>query len=247
MMKNQPLKNFRIIPVLFCFFLFSSCNEWFNLRSITGSGNVITEHRKIDQNFVGIDVSSGIDVVVKQADTFEVVVEADDNLQDKITTTVQNGILVIDCEYNSFLDVSSKTVIVKMPKIEQLESSSASSITSEMTLKTNEIDISSSSGSSIDLKISADKLTCKASSGSDIRLNGLALELHAKASSGSDIDAKAMPANRVYAKSSSGSSIEVNAIIELQARASSGSSINYVKTPKKIIKESSSGASINLN
>ncbi|AWG21589.1 DUF2807 domain-containing protein [Flavobacterium faecale] len=247
MMKNSLLMAYKIIPALFCLLLLSSCNDWFNLKSITGSGNVITENRKIDENFVGIDVSNGIDVIVKHGDNFEVIVEADDNLQDEITTTVKNGILVIDCEYNSFLDVSSKKVIVTMPKIEQLESSSASSITSEMTLKTNAIDISSSSGSSVDLKINADKLTCKASSGSDITLRGLALELEAKASSGSDIEAKDMAANKVIARSSSGSSIEVNPIVELQANASSGSSINYLKTPKKISRESSSGASIGLN
>lgn len=245
-MKNQRLIPYKITLALFSLLLLTSCHDWYTLKSITGSGNVITENRKIDQTFTGIDVSNGIDVIIQQGNTIEVIVEADDNLQDEITTTVKNGILVIECEYNSFLDVSSKKVIVKMPKIDQLESSSASSITSEMTIKTNAIDISSSSGSSVDLKINADKLSCKASSGSDITLTGLALELNAKASSGSDIDAKDMPANKVVAKSSSGSSIEVNPILELQADASSGSSINYVKTPKKISRESSSGASISL-
>jgi hypothetical protein len=57
-------------------------------------------------------------------------VEADDNLQKHIITTVENGILVISCE-TYFINTEVMKVTVKMPVIEQLEASSDASITSK--------------------------------------------------------------------------------------------------------------------
>jgi hypothetical protein len=51
-------------------------------------------------------------------------VEADDNLQKHIITTVENGILVISCDETYFINTEVMKVTVKMPVIEQLEASS---------------------------------------------------------------------------------------------------------------------------
>ncbi|MGO4822434.1 MULTISPECIES: head GIN domain-containing protein [unclassified Flavobacterium] len=226
---------------------FTSCNYSVNLKSITGSGNVTTENRPINENFKSIEVSNAIDVVVEQADKFEVTVEADDNLQENITTKVENGVLIIACDYNSFIDINSKKVTVKMPIIEELQASSASTITNINTIKGESVDLRTSSAANIDLHLEAEKVICKTSSGSSINVDGLALHLETTASSGSVIDAKDLQVNEATARSSSGASIQVNPIVSLKARASSGSSITYTKTPKSIEKNSSSGGSIGLN
>ncbi|MEI9957281.1 MAG: DUF2807 domain-containing protein [Ferruginibacter sp.] len=53
----------------------------------TGSGNVVTENRTVD-NFTGIDVSSSFDVEVKIGSPASVRVEADDNIIKYIVTKV---------------------------------------------------------------------------------------------------------------------------------------------------------------
>ena len=78
-------------------------------------------------------------------------------------------------------------------------------------------------------------------------LSGKALTLDTKSSSGSEIDAKDLAANEITAQSTSGSNTTVNPIVLLNAKASSGSSIDYVKEPKKVIKEETSGGSVSLN
>lgn len=234
----------KIILVTLAALLVSSCNYSVNMNAVKGSGNVTTETRQIDQDFNSIDVSNSIDVIIEQADNFEVKVEADDNLQDEIKIKVENGVLIIESDDRSFMDVSAKTVFVKMPLIQDLHASSSATIKSAKTIKASNIDISSSSAAEINIAVEADNIKCKATSGSDLYLEGLALALEVTASSGSEINTADLPANEITAKSSSGASIKVHPILSLKARASSGSDITYVKTPKTIEKKESSGASI---
>ncbi|WP_369753254.1 head GIN domain-containing protein [Flavobacterium sp. WC2409] len=234
----------KFILVALTALLFASCNYSINSKSIKGSGNVTTENRKVEGDFKSIEVSNAIDLVIEQGDNKEISVEADDNLQNSITTKVENGVLIVACDYNSFINIESKKVTVKMPIIEELQASSASSIRSINTLKGEKISLRASSAATIDVKIESDNIASKSSSGSTISMNGMALNLEAIASSGSTINAKELLANEVSAKSSSGSSIHVHPIVSLKAKASSGSSITYNNTPHSLEKNSSSGASI---
>jgi hypothetical protein len=234
----------KFILVTLAAVLFGSCNYAVNSKSITGSGHVTTENRIITQDFKSVEVSNAINLVIEQADKKEIIVEADDNLQNYITTKVENGVLIVACDYNSFIDIHSKKVIVRMPILEELRASSASSITSINTLKAENISLRSSSAANINVKIKADNITSKSSSGSTISMEGLALSLETIASSGSTINANELLANEVSAKSSSGSSIHVHPIVSLKAKASSGSSIEYNNMPQSIEKKSSSGGSI---
>lgn len=224
--------------------LFASCNQSLNIKAITGSGHVTTENRNVAGDFKSIEVSNGIDLIIEQSDKTEIIVEADDNLQNSITTTVENGVLIVACDYNSFIDIESKKVTVKMPVIEALRASSASTITGINALKSENITLRTSSAASMNLNVKSDNISCKSSSGSSINIEGLALNLEVTASSGSDIDANDLLANEVSAVASSGATISVHPIVSLKAKASSGSDINYNSTPKSIEKKSSSGGSI---
>ena len=234
----------KFILVILTALLFASCNHSINLNSIEGSGNVTTEKRNIEDDFKSIEVNNAIDLVIEQSPTTEIVVEADDNLQKHITTTVENGTLVISFDKNSFFNVGSKKVIVKMPVIDELEATSSATITSKNTLKGENIRLNASSGASIDINIESDNITCDSSSGSTITINGKALQMKATASSGSEIKADQLFANEVSADVSSGSSISVHPIVSLKAEASSGGNINYNIQPKSMQKKTSSGGSI---
>ncbi|MBF4518933.1 DUF2807 domain-containing protein [Flavobacterium sp. ANB] len=223
--------------------LFASCN--LNMNTVEGSGNVTTEKRIVQGDFKNIQVSNAIDLVVEQSDNYEVVVEADDNLQKEIVTKVENGTLVVRCKFSSFRNVTMKKVTVKMPNIEKLDASSASSIHSKNVIQGENIELESSSAANMDVNIESDNIVVRASSGSVIRVEGKALKVQTKASSGSSIDAGNLLANEVDADVSSGGSTEVHPILSLKAGASSGGSINYINVPKTIEKNSSSGGSIN--
>ncbi len=234
----------KFILVVLTALLFASCKHSINLNSLEGSGNVTTEKRTVTGNFKNIEVSNSINVVLEQSNETEIVVEADDNLQKHIITTVENGTLVISCDETYFINTEVMKVTVKMPVIEQLEANSDASITSKSTIKGENIALNTSSAATIDLIIEADDITCDSSSGSTIKIDGLALKTQLSASSGSAINGKNLASNEVTADVSSGATISTSAIVSLDAEASSGGSISYSKEPKSIRKESNSGGSI---
>ena len=234
----------KFILVALTALLFSSCNHSINLNAIEGSGNVTTERRNVEGDFKSIEVNNAIEVVIEQSDKTEIVVEADDNLQKHITTKVENGTLIISCDKNSFSNMKSKKVRVKMPVIDELEATSGSTITSKNILKGENIRLNTSSAAAIDISIESDNITCDSSSGSNITINGKALQIKTTASSGSEINADALLANEVSADVSSGASISVHPIVSLNAQASSGGNITYDIQPKSIQKNTSSGGSI---
>jgi hypothetical protein len=224
--------------------IFSSCNRSFNIGfDVKGSGNITTETRLENQNFKSIDVGQGIEVNLEQTNTTSISVVVDDNLQNHIITKIENGVLIIksDISYNA---TETPIVNIKMPIVSQLTASSGSEINSIGTLISNAMLAKSSSGSSINIEVEADAITLESSSGSTIVVSGKALKLETISSSGSSIDAKGLQSNQVLAQATSGSSTSTYPILSLNAKASSGSSIDYYKVPKKIVKEESSGGSI---
>ena len=234
----------KIILVTLFAVLFASCNNISHMNSISGSGNVTTETRNVTATFKNIKVSNAIDLVIEQADITEIVVETDDNLQDIITTKVENGVLIIKSNSSSFRNATSKKVTVKMPIIEDLDASSAATISCKNIIKGENISLSTSSAANINLKIESDNIYCDSSSGSEIIISGKALKLDTSSSSGSSIHAEDLMANEVIADASSGSSINLHPIVSLNAEASSGASVSYNIEPKTIQKRSSSGGSV---
>ncbi|MEL1243906.1 head GIN domain-containing protein [Flavobacterium sp. DGU11] len=223
--------------------LFFSCGIDVNFKQMDGSGNVVTKERKLTGDYKAISVARGLEVVIEQGSNYAVIVEADDNLQDHITTEVSNGELKISADVN-IRNATSKKVIVKLPHIESIEASSGSSITSRNTLKSESIDLSSGSGSSLDVTIEAKDSSCESGSGSTLTLAGKVDNLQTESSSGSSLNARKLTAKKVIAEASSGSTSTVNAVESLSAQASSGASINYVSTPANLTKKASSGGSV---
>ena len=235
------------LVALFLTLSLASCNANLNLGDgIDGSGNVVIEKRTIDAPFTKIDASTGVEVIVEQGAATEVEVEVDDNLMEHIVTRVENGTLIVKIDGN-INTMESAIVRVSTKTIEGLESSSGATIRSKNTLKGTNLALKSSSGSTINTDLEYEKVSSESTSGSEIKLSGKALTLDTKSSSGSEIDAKDLAANEITAQSTSGSNTTVNPIVLLNAKASSGSSIDYVKEPKKVIKEETSGGSVSLN
>ena len=234
------------IMVLFISILLTSCNANLNIGDgIEGSGNVITEKRKITDSFTKIKASTGVEVILEQGNTTEIEVEIDDNLIEYVITKVENGTLIAKIDGNI---TTSEVIIIriKTAEIDGLKASSGASIRSKNTLRGTNITFETSSGSVINADLEYEKVVSEASSGSEITLSGKALIVETSSSSGSTINAQDLAANEITAESTSGSNTTVNPIVLLNAKASSGSSIVYVKAVKKIVKEESSGGSVSI-
>ncbi len=242
-MKIAHLILSKTLVVFFILFSLASCHTSIDFGRTDGDGNVVTQKRTLTEKFDKIEVNTGIEVVVSQNDIASVEVEIDENIQSMITTTVENGVLIVSSSepYNTN---SSPTVRVKMPYIAGLKSSSGATIKSGTTLKTTSIIVDSSSGSEISIEVEADYISMESTSGSSIDVIGKALKAETSSSSGSDIDAGKLMANEVFSQVSSGSTTYVYPIISLKGKASSGGDIRYKNIPQNLDKDESSGGSI---
>lgn len=234
-------------------------------ENISSSG--VTQVRNVGK-FTGVSVSSGIKVNFTQGNNQSVIVDTDQNLQQYVTTEVENGILVIAVKYkeNRNLNFNKLLVTIEAPRLSSVKVSSGSLFTTLNTIKENDFDskISSganlnadlniansvkvdiSSGSSARIASTSRTLQFEGSSGSMATLEGTADKIYLDLSSATACNAQNLIAKNVIADASSGANIKVHATETLTATASSGASIRYKGNPEILqgAKKSSSGGTV---
>lgn len=240
----------KIIITIVSLILFSSCafisdgdGNRYSYRNVKGNSDVVTEKRNIKNGFNYVSGGSGLEITIEQSEETSITVEADENLQKHIITEIKGRELVIYTDVN-IKNASAKKIMIRMPEIKGISSSSSASITTKKSIKATTLNLSSSSGSEMNVTVNADNITCDASSGAALLVYGNTRDLMTESSSGGTVNAKGLTAENVQADASSGGSTVVNPTQNLKAEASSGGSVKYINTPKNVSKESSSGGSI---
>ncbi|WP_158976067.1 head GIN domain-containing protein [Cellulophaga sp. L1A9] len=192
---------------------------------VKGNGIVTKDIRPVNEDFTEISASEGLEVIVTQADVFEITVEADENIIDLIGTDINNNVLKIHAIEN--IGNATKKVYVSLPNISELKSSSGANVTAKNTIKSDKLTIDSSSGSLVDVTIATDDLTIDASSGANLKILGETTHATIDASSGSNVSGKKLAAKFCNAEASSGANVDINVSETLHADASSGGNISY--------------------
>lgn len=234
------MKNLvRSIAVLMLLVFTTSCL----FDGVKGNGNVINKERKISNDFVRIKVSRGLHVFITKNSDLSLVVEADENLHELITTEVKNGTLIITSTKNIGI-ASAKNIHLSVENLNEILVSSGAEVSSENTFITDKLSVDASSGSEVKLHIRVEDLICETSSGAMVRFKGKTVNFSANSSSGSNINAFDLDSQNCKAKASSGSNIKVNVSGDFNGKASSGGHIKYSGNPKTVKRNKSSGGSV---
>lgn len=236
------MKNLRIVAAVFAILLISAVSSAQIWESVRGNHNVVKKERKL-QSFKGVKVSSGIDVYLSQGSDEKVVVEADENLHEYITTEIRNGVLNVYTEV-SIRDAERKRVYVTMKEVNSIQTTSAGDVVGQTPVKTERLDLSASSAGNIDLEVNADELNVNISSSGDVSLKGATRILDADLSSAGDLNAYDLESREADIRVSSAGDAEVNVLDKITARASSAGDITYAGNPKYVDAHSSSAGGI---
>lgn len=236
------LVKFLITLILSIFLISCDFNYQFN-TGVKGNGNVQSEERISNESFSGIKASNGLNVYVTQSTNNTVKVQADENLLDLIKTEIKDNTLHIYTSEN-IGKCEAKKILVNFSQIDNISTSSGSSLMGTNIIKASDLSLKSSSGSSLEIESETNTVSCKSSSGSTIELSGTTESVSAKASSGSSIKANNLLSSDCSTDASSGASIKVNCSNSIKAESSSGSTIKFSGNPKSILKDKSSGGSI---
>lgn len=232
-----------IIALLMALFL-SSCGFDINIGDFgtgkKGNGKVVTDTRKVTEDFTKVSAAEGLMVYVTQAEEFSIEVEADENVIDLITTDIRNGKLRIQTDAN--IGRATKNIYVSLPKVTALAGSSGAQLKTKNTIKANELKIDGSSGAQLKLEVVTNEIDIDASSGANLSISGEADDAVIDVSSGGNINAKNLQTKICNAGASSGGNVKVHVSKSLTADASSGGNISYSGDASVETKKSVSGS-----
>ncbi|NHM06316.1 DUF2807 domain-containing protein [Flavobacterium sp. CYK-4] len=239
------MKSKKIIAAPFLLLVLSLFFAACQFNGVEGSGKVVSEKRPVTADFKSVKVGNGLDVILEQSANPSITVNADDNLLQHIKTTIENGVLVISSDVNSYVNVASKEIIVKMPMVESIKVMEGSSFKSQNIIKANHLELKTKTGATTKISIECEKATVEATEAGSITIEGKAINLETAATTGSTIDAEKLLSNDIIASASTAGNITVNPLVSLSADATTGGSIHYINVPKNLNKKSTTGGSIN--
>lgn len=215
--------------ILFSLLLFAAC-------SVVTAQKVFADENAEKRNvgsFHGVSVSTGIELVLTEANVEEVAVSAENTeFRDKIVTKVDNGILKIYYE-NKLSSMNNKKVKkrlkawVSYKTLNQLYATTGAIVRIEGTLNGTMLEAKANTGAQIKGNINVDELTMKQGTGSIVTLSGNSAKLEVEGDTGSMFKGIDLKTNICDAKVSTGAEITVLADKELKARANTGGIVKY--------------------
>lgn len=183
--------------------------------------------------FHSIEVSSGIDLYLKQGDSASIEVLCEKEFIKRIETNINDSILTIKASQPMRwgFDKSPK-VYVTFVTLKSLIATSGADVYGTGVYALQSMSLAAHSGADIYLTMEGDITKVNASGGSDIKLSGKTNLLKANISSGSDLNAADFKTNNCDITVSGGSDAIVNVSVSLFCDASGGSDIGYLGEPK---------------
>lgn len=184
-------------------------------------------------SFHGIEVATGIELVLTKGSTEEVAVSASTTaFRDKIITRTENGILKIYYEtktgsINKRNETKDLKAWVSYKTLDRLYATTGAEVAIEGVLQSSSLDMKANTGALINGKVELGSLKLDQSTGSKVTLSGQADKLDAEGSTGSKFTGEDMNTNICDVKVSTGARISIHAEKELQVKASTGGIVKY--------------------
>lgn len=228
----------------------------------------VSENRTV-ADFKEIHSSTGVSVYYTQSSTRSVKVESDNQEKlERIATEVKNGKLKIYVKSDRKKRNDSFKILkvyVSAPNVTEFEADSGSKITLENgvtsdskidievssgshisgNLTAKQIEIEVSSGSAFKGEVKANSLDVEISSGSGVTLSGTADKLELDANSASNFKGEKFTVKTADINANSTSNVTITVTEKLKAKASSLAKINYSGNPKNVDVKSSSMGEVN--
>jgi hypothetical protein len=184
-------------------------------HSVEGSGVAAAETREVSA-FDGVELAGSNNVIVRVGGKQRVVVHGDDNLLERVTTDVQQGVLVIGETPGSFTTKSPMYVEVDAPSLDAL-ALSGSGIVSVT-------------------RVDAKRFKVSLPGSGVVRASGSATRLDVTLGGSGDAQLQALVADEVTARVTGSGRILVNATTSLDASVAGSGAVVYVGGPSHVTK-----------
>jgi hypothetical protein len=190
---------------------------------IVGSGRIVSQQRTLE-SFSGVHLTGIGSVYVTQDPTQSFRLEADDNIIDRVTTTVDNNVLTIGLQPGSYSKITIN-VFVSMKSVELLQLTGTGSFSTTNALQSK-------------------TLTCGIDGAGSMTLRGTATEQVVQVQGTGEVHSFDLTSTRCTVSLSGTGSVEVTATQHLDAAISGVGSIVYGGNPPELIQRISGVGSI---
>jgi hypothetical protein len=196
----------------------------------------VTEARELSQ-FHSVDLRSLGRVVLASGPEQKVEVEAEEDLQSRVRTEVQGGVLVVGLRWwlGALLRVPElREVVVRVtvPELREVRLSGAGQVRSEAPLQVGDLELRLSGAGHVALELAGRRVEARLSGAGAVELSGTAEELEIRLSGAGAVRAEHLAARRVRVRTSGAGECRVQASETLEAEVSGAGSVRYRGNPR---------------
>lgn len=205
-MKRLPFFTFILAGILF-----GGCSkDSTGPDQIIGSGKLVSQQRNVSL-FTGIRVTGTAKVIIRQDAAQSLRIEADDNIIDRVTTSVENGVLLVDLQQGSYSNITVN-VYASMQAVNLLEVVGTAEFASTAPIQT-------------------DRIVCRITGTGTITLSGTAIDQTILITGSGSIHNFDLVCSTCSATISGAGNIEVSVTEQLDAVIAGTGSIVYAGNP----------------
>ena len=216
--------------IFMTFLLFAFTGTVLLAQKIINDANA--EKRNVS-SFHGIDVATGIKLVLTAGNIEEVAVSAaTTEFRDRIVTEVVNGVLKIHYDnklgsVNKVKESKSLRAWVSYKTLDLLNVNTGAKVEINGVLQSSSLKLKSNTGGIVDGEVNINILSISQNTGSKITLSGKADNLEIDGDTGSKFEGEDMSTVNCNVTVSTGARVTVKTEKELQVKASTGGNVKY--------------------
>ena len=199
------------------------------------------ENRKVDDfDYVSFGVSG--DLTIIQGSKTEVILEGDEEVLEKIATTVSGGKLKIRSKDNSWSwwgNSSRIKATVTLKDFTGVSVSGSGDVISKGMLKGGDVELSVSGSGELDLALEANDIDCSISGSGSIDLSGKGKTGSLSISGSGELDAADYEIETISIRISGSGDAAVHVTKEIDSRISGSGTVRYKGDPDKVSNNSS--------
>lgn len=210
----------------------SSCG-W---RSVRGNGNVTTSTRN-EANFEGVKTAGSFDLYINQGDTYEIKIEAEENLMKYILTNVEDGVLKVRVKKGiSLRPKLDMKVYVTAPNFKVLGIAGSGNIVAETKITTtNTIDFSVAGSGNIKVPdVDAPSIKMRISGSGNVDAGGQAKDVEYKIAGSGDVFCEGLKAENAKVSIAGSGSVKLYCSQNLEVNIAGGGDVYYFGNPVNV-------------
>lgn len=212
------------------------------MESEDGNGHVVKQERDVSP-FQAVRVGGSFEVSLIQGEKESLVIEADENLMEFISTKVDGHTLIVETEKN-LRDYDRLRLFITFRELKLIDLSGAVNLYGDNKLSFGDLILETSGATEVTLDLEASSLSIGSSGASHIILEGRCPDASLESSGASELKAEDLETEKFTLNISGAGEATVFVTNTLDVSVSGASHIRYKGSPETIHQETSGASSI---